>query len=69
MCARYAQLMPWKVDRIHYNRGVSGIDGCTSTAAGISMATERTVLLLTGDMSFGYDIGALVLKNCAATSK
>ncbi len=48
MCARYAQLMPWKVDRIHYNRGVSGIDGCTSTAAGISMATERTVLLLTG---------------------
>ncbi len=69
MCARYAQLMPWKVDRIHYNRGVSGIDGCTSTAAGISMATERTVLLLTGDMSFGYDIGALVLKNLRGNFK
>lgn len=46
------------------NRGVSGIDGCTSTAIGLSVGfnnfTESSdFLLITGDMSFSYDIGAL----------
>jgi len=42
------------------NRGVSGIDGCTSTALGASIASNgKNVLLITGDMSFGYDINGL----------
>lgn len=41
------------------NRGVSGIDGCTSTAIGSSLVSERPVVLISGDMSAAYDIGAL----------
>ena len=46
--------------RIDCNRGVSGIDGCTSTAIGASLAhTAGSTLLITGDMSAQYDLGAL----------
>lgn len=69
MCVRYAQLCRWKAREIFANRGVSGIDGCTSTAAGLSMATDRTVLLLTGDMGMAYDIGALALKQIGSNFK
>lgn len=44
------------------NRGVSGIDGCTSTAIGSSLVSNRPVVLITGDMSAAYDIGALATK-------
>ncbi len=44
----------------HCNRGVSGIDGSTSTALGASMSyAEGTTLLITGDMSFSYDLSGL----------
>ncbi len=44
------------------NRGVSGIDGCTSTAIGIANGLDDAgTLLISGDMSFSYDIGALSL--------
>ncbi len=54
--ARYAQLF----DRVHghrffSNRGVSGIDGCTSTATGAAFATEKPTTLITGDVAFCYD--------------
>ena len=61
MAARYVQ----KVDflpgqRIEMNRGVSGIEGATSTAIGDAMVNgSRTTLLVTGDMSAAYDISAL----------
>lgn len=58
MTARYAQLFRWPA-KVLDQRGVSGIEGCTSTAAGASLATDSTVLLLTGDMGAAYDIGAL----------
>lgn len=46
--------------RCDCNRGVSGIDGCTSTAIGSSIAYKSdNTLLITGDMSARYDIGAL----------
>ncbi len=46
--------------RISCNRGVSGIDGSTSTALGASIAyTEGDTLLITGDMSFSYDLSGL----------
>ena len=43
----------------HCNRGVSGIDGSTSTALGASMVYKDTTLLITGDMSFSYDLSGL----------
>lgn len=50
-----------KLHRIDCNRGVSGIDGCTSTAIGAAMATDTPTLLIIGDMSAQYDIGALAI--------
>ena len=46
----------------HYvwcNRGVNGIEGCLSTAAGFSIATNGLVLCVVGDLSFFYDQNAL----------
>lgn len=60
---RYAQLMDCaRLHRCECNRGVSGIDGCTSTAIGSSLAYNDTTLLITGDMSCQYDISALSSK-------
>lgn len=57
---RYAQLFDCSAAvRVESNRGVSGIDGCTSTAIGAAMTAESPTLLITGDMSAQYDIGAL----------
>lgn len=56
---RYAQLFPaLQVLRSDCNRGVSGIDGCTSTAIGASTVFSTTTVLVTGDMSSLYDLGA-----------
>lgn len=44
------------------NRGVSGIEGSTSTAVGAAYAYSKPTLLITGDMSFSYDIAALAIK-------
>lgn len=41
------------------NRGVSGIDGCLSTAAGAALATDQIVTVLIGDVAFFYDRNAL----------
>ena len=57
---RYAQLFDYQTAaRIDCNRGVSGIDGCTSTAIGAACLSEAPTLLITGDMSMQYDMGAL----------
>ncbi|QJW90052.1 2-succinyl-5-enolpyruvyl-6-hydroxy-3-cyclohexene-1-carboxylic-acid synthase [Spirosoma taeanense] len=45
--------------QVSVNRGVSGIDGCLSTAVGAALATERIVTLLIGDVAFFYDRNAL----------
>lgn len=58
--ARYAQLVDWKVNRLHANRGVAGIDGCTSTAVGEALAHPETpTVLVTGDLAFLYDLNGL----------
>lgn len=41
------------------NRGVNGIEGTTSTAAGCAAVTEGRVLCVTGDLSYFYDQNAL----------
>lgn len=41
------------------NRGVNGIEGSMSAAAGYSLRAEETALLCIGDLSFFYDVNAL----------
>jgi len=42
------------------NRGLSGIDGNISIAAGISSSTSSPVFLDLGDLAFAHDIGGLI---------
>ena len=57
---RYAQLfnIP-KTVSVFCNRGTSGIDGSTSTAVGAAFTSNIPTLLVTGDLSFFYDVNAL----------
>lgn len=56
---RYAQLFDFKENNIYCNRGTSGIDGSTSTAMGYAIKNHNPTLLVTGDISFFYDINGL----------
>lgn len=63
MAVRYAQFFDVpRLGRCDCNRGVSGIDGSTSTAIGQALVSSSPTVLLSGDMSFQYDIGALSLR-------
>lgn len=53
--------------RTDCNRGVSGIDGATSTAIGAAMVTDTPVMLISGDMSAQYDMGALAVDGVPAS--
>ncbi len=44
---------------VYCNRGVNGIEGSLSTAAGFSCATDDVVYCIIGDLSFFYDQNAL----------
>lgn len=48
---------------VHCNRGVSGIDGCTSTATGMAMVDDRRHILITGDVAFLYDFNAFLTQS------
>ena len=56
---RYIQLFN-QIGTINYysNRGVSGIDGSTSTAIGFATESTKLNVLISGDLSFMYDINA-----------
>lgn len=58
---RYIQLITQRYDIVyHGNRGTSGIDGCTSTAAGAAFLNDQAITcLITGDVSFFYDVNGL----------
>jgi 2-succinyl-5-enolpyruvyl-6-hydroxy-3-cyclohexene-1-carboxylate synthase len=61
MPIRYWQMLGGSVRSgwLHANRGTSGIDGVNSTALGFALSMpERIVWLVTGDLSFAYDINA-----------
>ena len=45
--------------KVYCNRGVNGIEGSLSTAAGFSAVTTDMVFCVTGDLSFFYDQNAL----------
>ncbi len=61
MPVRYANTLalPRPDVQVNANRGVSGIDGCTSTAVGAALATDRPTVLISGDLAFFYDRNAL----------
>ncbi|SFG25046.1 2-succinyl-5-enolpyruvyl-6-hydroxy-3-cyclohexene-1-carboxylic-acid synthase [Prevotella sp. KH2C16] len=48
---------------IHCNRGVNGIEGSLSTAAGYSLVNDGRVYCVIGDLSFFYDQNALWNRN------
>lgn len=57
---RYAQLFNLShCSEVHSNRGVSGIDGCLSTAAGFTSQSDKLNILILGDLSFLYDSNGL----------
>lgn len=58
---RYSQLFG-SLPKFHYrsNRGVSGIDGQVSTAAGSAMVSNKLNVIITGDLGFFYDSNALM---------
>ncbi|MBP7507046.1 MAG: 2-succinyl-5-enolpyruvyl-6-hydroxy-3-cyclohexene-1-carboxylic-acid synthase [Prolixibacteraceae bacterium] len=61
---RYAQLFDTNMCKgIYCNRGVSGIDGSLSTAAGFASVSEEINILITGDLSFVYDSNGLWNRN------
>ena len=49
--------------RVWCNRGVNGIEGSLSTAAGFSVVTAEKVFCVIGDLSFFYDQNALWNQN------
>jgi 2-succinyl-5-enolpyruvyl-6-hydroxy-3-cyclohexene-1-carboxylate synthase len=57
---RYLLLSDSRADLDYYgNRGVAGIDGCTSTAVGAAFISQRLTTLISGDIAFFYDSNAL----------
>ncbi len=67
---RYVQLFKHhKKVKYNSNRGVSGIDGSSSTAAGAATINKENTVLLTGDLSFIYDQNALWNKNLSKNLK
>lgn len=62
MAVRWLNLLGYRSAQgsVHCNRGVSGIDGCSSTAVGAALiAKSSPVTLITGDVAFFYDSNAL----------
>ena len=63
-CVRYLNLFdPYNTVIYNSNRGVSGIDGCTSTALGAAWVNDKQTVLVSGDVSFLYDSNALWIEN------
>ncbi|MEM9896090.1 MAG: 2-succinyl-5-enolpyruvyl-6-hydroxy-3-cyclohexene-1-carboxylic-acid synthase [Bacteroidota bacterium] len=59
MPVRYADLFGKSAKaQVFSNRGTSGIDGCTSTALGTSLISQKQNLLITGELAFLYDRNA-----------
>ena len=67
---RYNQIIPYPLTHgVWANRGVSGIEGSTSTAVGGALVYDKLTCLVSGDMSFGYDLGGLACGLAPATMR
>ncbi|MCH8558458.1 MAG: 2-succinyl-5-enolpyruvyl-6-hydroxy-3-cyclohexene-1-carboxylic-acid synthase [Balneolia bacterium] len=51
---------PLTFPAVYHNRGGSGIDGITSTAAGTAVGSGKPVWLIVGELSFLHDTNALL---------
>jgi 2-succinyl-5-enolpyruvyl-6-hydroxy-3-cyclohexene-1-carboxylate synthase len=61
---RYGQLFDSSCcGGVYSNRGVSGIDGCLSTAAGFASQSDQINLVILGDLSFLYDSNGIWNRN------
>jgi 2-succinyl-5-enolpyruvyl-6-hydroxy-3-cyclohexene-1-carboxylate synthase len=61
---RYGQLFKTEhLSGVFSNRGVSGIDGCLSTAVGYASQTNRLNFVFIGDLGFVYDSNAMWNRN------
>ncbi|MCL4153343.1 UNVERIFIED_CONTAM: hypothetical protein GTU68_061014 [Idotea baltica] len=66
---RYSNIFgidPNKNILVNGNRGVGGIDGTLSTAAGAASTTSKIVTIITGDLAFFYDSNGLWNDNLPA---
>lgn len=54
---------------IRANRGVSGIDGCTSTAMGMALVNSSQHILISGDLAFFYDANAFLCQHIPSNLK
>lgn len=59
-------VLPGKKVPVHANRGLAGIDGTVATGWGIALASQSggapgVTRVLTGDLAFLHDVGALLL--------
>ncbi|MBP5386032.1 MAG: 2-succinyl-5-enolpyruvyl-6-hydroxy-3-cyclohexene-1-carboxylic-acid synthase, partial [Prevotella sp.] len=54
---RLANIFAWH--HVYVNRGINGIEGTLSTAAGFSVVSGKRVFCVIGDLSFFYDQNAL----------
>lgn len=51
----------WVGDYAHFaNRGASGIDGCSATALGSAIVSNRPSLMMTGELAFFYDANGML---------
>ncbi len=67
---RYGQLFDLKkFCAVYANRGVSGIDGCVSTAAGFASQSHKSNFLIIGDLGFMYDSNGLWNRDFPANLK
>lgn len=66
---RYLLYFDQKQRTYYSNRGVSGIDGCLSSAAGLASKTDKPVYAIVGDLTFTYDSNALWNRNLPGNLK
>jgi 2-succinyl-5-enolpyruvyl-6-hydroxy-3-cyclohexene-1-carboxylate synthase len=67
---RYTQLFSYlKKHTFYSNRGVSGIDGSFSTAAGIARVCKKPAIVILGDLGFVYDSNAMWNREMPANLK
>jgi 2-succinyl-5-enolpyruvyl-6-hydroxy-3-cyclohexene-1-carboxylate synthase len=67
---RYSQLFgSFEKFSFYSNRGVSGIDGQVSTAAGAAYTNPKINTIITGDLGFLYDSNALMNLNLTSNLK